>query len=161
MREVFNDVFYNNAGGILAIDVFYDFCLIFINYQFLVYNLVSIGRLSSEPVSLVKTFDLPAANLLRKLGAVIFCHALEKRFKDDTFGRIGNVFHSGNEPDAVIAQGFTVHSHFVFVTRKTIEFVNKNDFPFMFGAVTQHSLKVFAVVVFACHGAVDISTDNF
>ena len=50
--------------------------------------------------------------------------------------------------------------HLVFITGESIKFVNENIIEGFFVAVFKHTLKIFAVIVGAGHGAVNVSADD-
>lgn len=78
----------------------------------------------------------------------------KQTFEQDTFGRVGDVFHNGNELYTVVLQVLAVDRHLVLVTGEPVELVDENVVPRFFVTIFQHTLEVLAVVVGACHSAV-------
>ena len=91
---------------------------------------------------------------------IVFSHAFKQTFKDDALRRVGNILHCRYKFDTVVAQRLFVHRHLVLVARKSVELIHEYIIPRLFGAVFEHSLKIGAVIVRACHGTVDISVEN-
>ena len=83
-------------------------------------------------------------------------HTLQERFKDDTFGRIGNVLHGRYHLHPVILQGVLVDRSLVLVAGKSVQLVDQNVVPLLFFDVLHHALEVGAHIVGARHSAVDV-----
>ena len=101
-----------------------------------------------------------AAYLLGQLGGIILGVAFEHRFKDNTFGRVGDKLGSRYHFNAVVFEGFLVYSHLVLVTRKAVQLVDNHIVPLFLVAVVYHAAKIGAVVILARHGAVYIGIDD-
>lgn len=97
---------------------------------------------------------------IKSVCRIILVHAFQEAFQDDVFGTIGDIFHCRHELHAVFFERVFMDRRFILITRKSIKFVNKHHVPLMFGAVLDHALKVGTQVVGACHGTVDICSDD-
>ena len=59
---------------------------------------------------------------------IVLVHAFQQTFQNDSFGRIGNILHGGDNFYAVIFQGLLMDRRFILVAGKPIEFVNSDTF---------------------------------
>ena len=74
----------------------------------------------------------------------------EERLKQNAFGTVRDILHSGQDFNSVVLQVLSVHSHLELVTGESVQFVNQHIIPSLFVAVFHHLLKGIAVVVRAC-----------
>ena len=106
-------------------------------------------------------FTEAALNVLRKVGGVVFRHALNHRFQDYALGSVGDILLDGDKTHAIFAQSVAVESRIIAVSGEPVQLPDEDDVEQLFCAVGNHTLKVGAVVCFSRESSVYIFADDF
>lgn len=122
------DIFDIYAEGVLPEDKPNDFRLIFIDDDFFAVFFITIEKMSAGVIAFAPGFVHAPANLLGKFSGIVFGISFEHAFENDTLGRIGDMFGSGDNFDAVFFEGAFVNCGFIFVAGKEIKLINCDYF---------------------------------
>jgi len=95
-------------------------------------------------------------HLFGQFGGVVFRHALQHTFQDDTLRAVGNILRSGQHLDAILAELRFIVGAVVAVAGETVKFPNDDNIKEALGAVPNHALEVWAVVGLGGHGPVNV-----
>lgn len=99
--------------------------------------------------------DLPA-----ELRRVVFCHALQKGFRNDSGGIVCDVFRGGQALDPVLFQFVLVGDGIIPVPGEAIQGVDDDILPAALGGIRNHALEVRAAVCGAGYGMIRIDVHN-
>lgn len=118
----------------------------FIDFEFMVYDLIPEGHRSAVPLALEGVLLEAALDVLREVGRIEFRHAFEEAFEDDALGAVRDVLFGGHDTHAVLAEGVAVEGGIVTIAGKAIELPDEDDVKQLLRAVLYHTLKVGTVV---------------
>ena len=156
---------FGNGDGFITLCVFheylaYDLRLGFVYNIFLVFDDITVRRMTARGVAFEPTFAQTAVDFLFEVFRKIFVEPFDDGKEQLSFGRVGDILHGGNEFHAVVFEFFAIDNGLILVSGEPVQFVNDDRAPLGFFAVPQHLLECRSVVVCSCGRSVDVLIDD-
>nr|WP_302554353.1 hypothetical protein [uncultured Bilophila sp.] len=154
--QLVDDLLLGRALGVLLKHIADDGRGFLVRDKAVVFCPVTVWDAAAAVIPLFHALAQAALYVLRKVGRVVFRHALQQPFQDDSFRAVGDVLFYRHNLDAILFQTGLVDGAVVAVAGEPVQLPDDHHFKLTLGRVLDHALEVRAGVLGAGQGAVYI-----